>query len=146
MKSFFTPKEVSRIMDISYRKLEYWDNTNFIKPSYRRKLKYRLYTFTDLFQLKLASILRKKKFSIQRIRKIITNLRSLLPLTHYPLLDLTFLIENQNNVLIFNGDMILNEEAKVNYTRFRVRDFRNEVDSIFPYILKKGLVDEKPKI
>ena len=54
---------------ISYRQIQYWDKTSFIKPSYRRRGKYRLYTFADLIQLRLAKMLRETNFSIQKLRK-----------------------------------------------------------------------------
>ncbi|MEE2924820.1 MAG: MerR family transcriptional regulator [bacterium] len=131
MKSFFTPKEVARIIDISYRQIQYWDKTNFIKPSYRRKSKYRLYTFTDLFQLKISKVLRRQGFSIQKLRKTIEVLRKLLPQVSHPLIELTFLID-QDRILVFNGDVVMDEEAEKNYIKFRVQDLRNEVDSMFP--------------
>jgi len=65
MKTFFTPKEVAKIVGLSYRQIQYWDKTNFIKPSYRRRGKYRLYTFQDLIQMKLAKTLRGHEYSIQ---------------------------------------------------------------------------------
>ncbi len=131
MKSFFTPKEVARIIDISYRQIQYWDKTNFIKPSYRRKSKYRLYTFTDLFQLKISKVLRRKGFSIQKLRKTIEILRRLLPQVSHPLIELTFLID-ENKILVFNGDVVMDEEAEQDYVKFRVRDLRSEVDCLFP--------------
>lgn len=131
MKSFFTPKEVARIIDISYRQIQYWDKTNFIKPSYRRKSKYRLYTFTDLFQLKISKVLRRKGFSIQKLRKTIEVLRKLLPQVSHPLIDLTFLID-EDRILVFNGDVVMDDNAESQYIKFRVRDLRNEVDRLFP--------------
>ncbi len=131
MKSFFTPKEVSRIVDLSYRQIQYWDKTNFIKPSYRRKSKYRLYTFTDLFQLKISKVLRRKGFSIQKLRKTIEVLRKLLPQVSHPLIDLTFLID-EDRILVFNGDVVCDDHARAQYIKFRVRDLRNEIDRLFP--------------
>src|ERR1043166_10220091 len=102
MKSFFTPKEVAKLIGISYRQVQYWDKTNFIKPSYRRRGKYRLYTFSDLIQLEVAKVLRETNISIQRLRKIIKSLKSLLPQVNHPLVELTFLIEGER-ILVFNG-------------------------------------------
>ena len=71
MKSTFTPKEVVKVIGISYRQIQYWDKTNFIRPSYRSHGKYRQYTFSDLVQMKVAKMLRDRDVSIQRLRKII---------------------------------------------------------------------------
>jgi DNA-binding transcriptional MerR regulator len=142
MKSFFTPKEVARIIDISYRQIQYWDKTNFIKPSYRRKSKYRLYTFTDLFQLKISKVLRRKGFSIQKLRKTIEILKNLLPQVSHPLIELTFLID-ENKILVFNGDVVMDEEAEQDYVKFRVRDLRSEVDCLFPPVGSSADYQEK---
>lgn len=131
MKSFFTPKEVARVIDISYRQIQYWDKTSFIKPSYRRKSKYRLYTFTDLFQLKISKVLRQRGFSIQKLRKTIEALRSLLPQVSHPLIELTFLVD-EDKILVFNGDVVMDEKATENYIKFRVRELREDVDRLFP--------------
>lgn len=131
MKSFFTPKDVASIVGISYRQIQYWDKTSFIKPSYRRKGKYRLYTFADLIQLKVAKTLRDHNFSIQRLRKTIKSLRSLLPQVTHPMTDLTFLIEG-DRILVFNGEVLMNSISGQNYIRFDVRELRAEVDRMFP--------------
>ncbi len=131
MKSFFTPKDVAQIVGISYRQIQYWDKTSFIKPSYRRKGKYRLYTFGDLIQLKVAKTLRDHNFSIQRLRKTIKSLRSLLPQVSHPMTDLTFLIEG-DRILVFNGEVLMNSISGQNYIRFDVAKLRDEVDKVFP--------------
>lgn len=133
MKSFFTPKEVARIVGISYRQMQYWDKTNFIKPSYRRKGKYRLYTFTDLIQLKVAKTLREAKFSIQKLRTTIKSLKTLIPQVTHPLVELTFLIEG-SRILVFNGEVLMNSISGQNYIRFDVKDLREEINEIFPDI------------
>jgi DNA-binding transcriptional MerR regulator len=131
MKSFFVPKDVTQILDLSYRQVQSWDKTNFIKPSYRRKGRYRLYTFTDLFLLKVAAVLRRKGFSIQRLRKTMDVLRNLLPQLSAPLIDTTFLIDD-DRILIFNGDVVTDENTEAQYTKFRVLHLRREVDRMFP--------------
>ena len=131
MKSFFTPKEVAKLIGISYRQIQYWDKTNFIKPSYRRRGKYRLYTFSDLIQLKVAKVLRETNISIQRLRKIIKSLKSLLPQVNHPLVDLTFLIEGER-ILVFNGVVLMSSKSTTNYVRFDVKSLRDEIDRTFP--------------
>lgn len=130
MKSFFTPREVARIVGISYRQIQYWDKTNFIRPSYRRKGKYRLYTFLDLVQLKLANTLRSSKVSIQRLRSTMASLKTMLSSITKPLVEMKFLID-KNQILIFDGTLFLNDASGKKYVRFDVRSLRDDVNSIF---------------
>ncbi len=134
MKSFFTPKEVAKLVNISYRQIQYWDKTNFIRPSYRRRGKYRLYTFSDLIQLKVARTLRDHDFSIQRLRKTIVSLKELLPQVTHPLVELTFLIEG-DSILVFNGEVLMNAVSGQNYIRFDVKTLREEINTSFPEVL-----------
>ena len=137
MKSFFTPKEVAKLIGISYRQIQYWDKTSFIKPSYRRRGKYRLYTFADLLQLKVAKVLREHAFSIQRLRKTIKSLKALLPQVGHPLVDLTFLIEG-DRILVFSGTVLMTSESGKNYIRFDVKTLREEIDRTFPDVYAVG--------
>lgn len=130
MKSFFTPREVAQIVGISYRQIQYWDKTNFVRPSYRRKGKYRLYTFLDLVQLKLARTLRSSKVSIQRLRATMTSLKTMLSNVNKPLVELTFLVDG-GQILIFDGSIFLNSSSEKKYIRFDVRTLRNDVNEIF---------------
>ena len=130
MKSFFTPREVAQIVGISYRQIQYWDKTNFVRPSYRRKGKYRLYTFLDLVQLKLARTLRSSKVSIQRLRATMASLKTMLANVNKPLVELTFLVDG-SRILIFDGSIFLNSSSEKKYTRFDVRTLRNDVNDIF---------------
>jgi DNA-binding transcriptional MerR regulator len=131
VKSFFTPKEVAKLVNISYRQIQYWDKTNFIRPSYRRRGKYRLYTFSDLIQLKVARTLRDHDFSIQRLRKTIVSLKDLLPQVAHPLVELTFLIEG-DRILVFNGEVLMNNVPGQSYIRFDVKSLREEINTQFP--------------
>lgn len=131
MKSFFTPKEVAKLIGISYRQIQYWDKTNFIKPSYRRRGKYRLYTFADLMQLKVAKTLREESYSIQKLRKTIKSLKAMLPQVNNAYSELTFLIEG-NRILVFNGDVLMNAASDAAYVRFDVQSLREDIEKMFP--------------
>lgn len=90
MKSFFAPRDVTSILGISYRQLQYWDKTNFIKPSYKRKGRFRLYTFTDLIYLWIVKRLSQEHHvSVQRLRRTIKSLRGLLPQVSAPRVEAT---------------------------------------------------------
>lgn len=125
------PKEVVRLIGISYRQIQYWDKTNFMKPSYRRRGKYRLYTFADLIQLRVAKLLREHGTSIQRLRRTIRSLKALLPQVQHPLAELTFLIEGER-ILVFNGEIVMDSAAGQSYIRFDVKSLVEEIKRIFP--------------
>lgn len=137
MKNFFTPKEVARLIGISYRQIQYWDKTNFLKPSYRRRGKYRLYNFMDLIQLKVIKTLRENGSSIQRLRRTVRSLKSLLPQVHHPLAELTFLIEG-DRILVFNGEVLMNSSTGQNYIRFDVKSLCEQINQVFPEAEEAG--------
>ena len=131
--SFFTPKEVAKLVNISYRQIQYWDKTRFIWPSCRRRGKYRLYTFADLILLKLARVLRDYDFSIQRLRKTVEQIKKLLAKASCTLIEITFVIYG-DCVLMFNGDMVLMNSLKgENCIIFSARSLWAEVNEKFPW-------------
>lgn len=107
LKSFFTPKEIRELVDITYRQIQYWDKSRFIIPSYRRRGKYRLYTFGDLVLLKVAELLRKHGNSIQQLRTTISGLREMLREITFPFSELNILFRKEQ-ILLFNGDVVMN--------------------------------------
>ena len=131
MKSFFIPKDIQKLLHISYRQLQYWDRTNFIKPSYRRKGKYRLYVFRDLVLLEFTKRLRNLGFSIQQLRQLVRSLRSLLPQTTFPMVDLTILVEN-DKLILASGDVLMSGAASKSYLVFKVSDLRDKIDDWWP--------------
>ena len=131
MKSFFSPRDIEKVLNVSYRQLQYWDQTDFIKPSYRKQKKFRLYTFTDVLLLKIAWELRQKRnFSIQKLRKTIELMKQLLHKVTHPLIELTFLIDEER-ILVFNGDVVMDEVSKDNHFKFCVGQLRQEIDDFF---------------
>lgn len=125
------PKEVCTLCDISYRQLQYWDRTNFIKPSYRRRGRYRFYVFSDLVQVKLAKWLRDRNYSIQRIRNLVKSLRALLLQTTSPLRDLTFMIK-KDNLLVLSGEVVGSMGDLAQYHFFKVETLVQEVEQQYP--------------
>ena len=76
-------------------------------------------------------MLRETNISIQRLRKIIKSLKSLLPQVNHPLVELTFLIEGER-ILVFNGVVLMSSKSNTNYVRFDVKSLRDEIDRTFP--------------
>ena len=139
MKSFFTPKDVCLLVNISYRQVQYWDRSNFIKPSYRRKGRYRLYTFADLLQLWLAKRLRDHGHSIQELRLLIKSVRGLMAQASVPLMELRFIFDKKV-VTVYSGEMLsastsgkdLESVFGKDYIRIDVAELQAQVDALFP--------------
>ncbi len=131
MKSLFTPKDVVRLIGISYRQLQYWDKTNFIRPTAIHMGKYRHYTFVELLQLKLAKVLREHSVSIQKLRRIINSIQELLAKATCPLVDCSFLFSG-NKVFLFNGDVLMDAVTTDSFYRFDVRSLREDIDNLYP--------------
>lgn len=105
MINSFNSKTVSKIIVIPTRVIDYWDRTDFIKPSIREASGYgsvRLYSFTDLIQFKVAKSLRDKGLSLQKIKKGLHYLRKHLPEIENPLAQLSFLTDGDTLFLLTN--------------------------------------------
>ena len=142
VKSFFSPRDIEKALNVSYRQLQYWDQTDFIKPSYRKQQKFRLYTFTDVLLIKIAWELRQKRnFSIQKLRKTIDLMKKLLHKVTHPLIELTFLI-NEERILVFNGDVVMDDISADNHFKFCVWHLRKEIDDFFSTTSNENLREE----
>ena len=72
VKNFYSSSEVCKIIDLSYRQLDYYDRTDFVKPSINNGGGYgsrRMYSFSDLLKLKVVKKLLEAGVSLQKIRK-----------------------------------------------------------------------------
>ena len=92
-------KTVCQIVGLSYRQLDYWDRTHFLKPSLQEATgtgSARLYAFVDLVQLQVARMLREKGLSLQKIRKCLTYLKKHAPEVEKPLAQLRLLTDGES--------------------------------------------------
>lgn len=129
MKSFFTPKDVRDLVEVSYRQIQYWDKSGFISPSYRRRGKYRLYTFSDVLLIKIVETLRKRGYSVQKLRATIDTLRAILKKVNFPFTELKILFEKQR-MLVFNGDVVLSHDPD-RYIYFSAASLRKKLDELY---------------
>ena len=105
MSNSFNSKMVSKIIGVPLRVIDYWDRTNFVKPSINEASGYgsmRLYSFTDLIQFKVAKFLRDQGLSLQKIRKSLHYLRKHLPEVEKPLAQLRFLTDGETIFALTN--------------------------------------------
>jgi predicted RNase H-like HicB family nuclease len=105
LNNSFNSRMVSKIIGTPIRVIDYWDRTNFIKPSVNEASGYgsmRLYSFTDLIQFKVAKFLRDQGLSLQKIRKSLNFLRKHLPEIEKPLAQLRFLTDGETIFVLTN--------------------------------------------
>jgi len=72
--------EVTKIVGISYRQLDYWARTGLVRPSIKDAQgsgSQRLYSFQDLATLKLIKRMLDSGVSLQRIREAMGTLKAL---------------------------------------------------------------------
>jgi DNA-binding transcriptional MerR regulator len=75
----YDSKTASRIVGVSLRQIQYWDEQDFVRPSVKlaggRGTK-RLYSFQDLVCLKVIKDLTRHGFTLQKIRRCLRPLRT----------------------------------------------------------------------
>ena len=99
----FNTKTVARILGLTTRQIGYWDKTNLIKPSVQEAAGYgsvRLYSFSDLIQLKVAKTLKDAGISVQKMRKALIYLEKNMPDIDKPLANLKFLTDGESIFVI----------------------------------------------
>lgn len=94
----FDSKTVSRIVGVSLRQIQYWDERGFIRPSVKtaggRGTK-RLYSFSDLIQLKVVKDLGDHGLSPGKIRRCLRHLKNSFPEYKEPLDSLRYLTDGE---------------------------------------------------
>ncbi len=77
----FRVPEVTRLVGVTYRQLDYWTRTNLVQASIREaggSGTQRLYSFTDVLELKAIKRMEDMGLSLQKIRKAVKSLNELL--------------------------------------------------------------------
>src|SRR5215467_1802418 len=73
MQDSFTSNEVVRLTGITARQLQWWDERGLVVPA--RQGHRRLYSFEDLTEVAVICELRRKGFSLQRMRMVVRFLQ-----------------------------------------------------------------------
>jgi DNA-binding transcriptional MerR regulator len=73
MQESFTSQDVIRLTGITARQLQWWDERGIVVPA--RQGHRRIYSFEDLTEVAVICELRRKGFSLQRMRKVIRFLQ-----------------------------------------------------------------------
>jgi len=111
----FNSKAVSKITGLSFRQIDYWDRTHFIKPTVSEASGYgsvRLYSFNDLVQLRVAKTLMDKGISLQKIRKAINYLKKNMPEIKKPLSELKFLTDGETIFVLTKDKKVIIDTLK----------------------------------
>jgi len=99
----YDSKTASRIVGVSLRQLQYWDEQGFIRPSVKladgRGSK-RLYSFNDLICLKVVRHLARHGFNLQKIRRCVAPLKQKSARTEYPAKSLRYLTDGEELFVI----------------------------------------------
>lgn len=117
IKKFYSSVEVYKIIGITYKRLDYYDRTDFIKPSISGAGGYgsrRIYSFSDLMKLKVIKKLMEAGISLQKLRKTKRYLDEYESSSHSSgdgLLKLT-LISDGNTVYACNSDKAIIDTLK----------------------------------
>jgi DNA-binding transcriptional MerR regulator len=101
----YDTKTASRIVGVSLRQLQYWDEQDFIRPSVKlaegRGTK-RLYSFHDLVCLKVVKDLARHGFNLQTIRRCLTPLKEHASRTERPSESSKYLTDGEKMFIITN--------------------------------------------
>ena len=73
MQKAFTSLDVIRLTGITARQLQWWDERGIVVPA--REGHRRIYSFEDLTEVAVICELRRKAFSLQRVRKVVRFLQ-----------------------------------------------------------------------
>ena len=99
---------VTKLVGISYRQLDYWARTGLVTPSVRAadgSGSQRLYSFTDLVELRIIKRLLDAGVSLQRIREAIGYLRK--EAAGRPLTDVTLMSDGRRIFACHSGEEVV---------------------------------------
>jgi len=95
----YDSKTASRIVGVSLRQLQYWDEQDFIRPSIKLaegRGTRRLYSFNDLICLKVVEHLARHGFNLQKIRRCVAPLKKNSAQTERPAESLKYLTDGED--------------------------------------------------
>ena len=147
----FNTKTASKIVGISLRQLQHWDEKGLLKPSIREaagKGTIRLYSYTDLIQLRVVKTLRDNRISLQKIMRSLEYLQSHFPEIKKPLLELKFLTDGENIFVLTSDQKEILETLKRQFVFTLaigeiVHKLRGEVMSYIQKIKERVTVEGK---
>ena len=125
-RELYRSREVSQILGISRRQLQYWAQTDLVRPSARSPGGHHRYSFRDLIALKAAKRLIDAGVSVQRLRRSIRALRQILPTVKRPLAELVLVTTGDIVLVVHEGTAF--EAATGQEWVFEVAEFQRELE------------------
>jgi DNA-binding transcriptional MerR regulator len=105
MKKAYDSKMASRIVGVSLRQIQYWDERGFVRPSVKpaqgRGTK-RLYSFHDLVCLKVAKDLTYHGISLRKVRRCLRPLKQYAAKAEQALNSLKYVTDGEKLFVITN--------------------------------------------
>jgi len=147
----FNTKIICKIVGVSLRQVQHWDETGLVKPSIREaagKGTIRLYSYTDLIQLKVVKTLRDHRISLQKIRRSLEYLQSHFPEIRRPLLELKFLTDGETIFILTADQKEILDTLRSQFVFMLaigelIHELRGEVISSIQKIKEKVIVEGK---
>jgi len=147
----FNTKTTSKIIGVSLRQLQHWDEKGLVKPSIREaagKGTIRLYSYTDLIQLRVVKTLRDNRISLQKILRSLEHLQSHFPQIKKPLLELKFLTDGETIFVLTSDQKEILDTLKRQFVFTLaigeiVHELRGEVMSFIQKVKERVTVEGK---
>ncbi len=114
MDTGYRAPKVCKLVGITYRQLDYWARTDLLTPSVRGAHgsgSQRLYSFTDIVQLKVIKSLLDAGMSLKKIRQAITILAEQVE-SNTPLTDVTLLSDGSTIYAAHSADEVVDIFAR----------------------------------
>jgi len=147
----FNTKTACKIVGVSLRQIQHWDETGLVKPSVKEAAgrgTIRLYSYTDLIQLKVVKTLRDHRISLQKIRRSLEYLQSHFPEIKKPFLELKFLTDGETIFILTTDEKKILDTLKNQFVFTLaigelVRELRGQVLSFIQKSKERVTVDGK---
>jgi DNA-binding transcriptional MerR regulator len=107
LKKFYSSREVAQLTGLSARQLQWWDTRRLFAPAIAPKrtkaggFTERRYTPMDVLELQVLADLRRRGFSIPRMRRLLTTLREVFSVRLYEAIG-----EGGSLTLLIGGDQL----------------------------------------
>lgn len=102
MNDLYSIKDVAKIFDLQVPRLRYWAQTGFVGPSVRQGGRV-YYTFQDLIGVRTAKGLLDAGLSMQKVRRNLESLRTLLPDVAHPASKMRICSDGETVVAVDSG-------------------------------------------
>jgi tetratricopeptide (TPR) repeat protein len=124
----YSIQDVARIFGLQPSRLRYWAQTGFVGPSARRGGR-RVYTFRDLIAVRAAKELLDAGISMQRVRKNLESLRTLLP-DDEPAATMLRISSDGETLVAIADDVAFEPETRQTIMSFEVSSLSSQVAQV----------------